>query len=132
MTHTSKPAVQALISAANRAWREKRLRDLARMLHPDVVFLGPQLQMLAEGRDACLRSYSDFIAEAKVHRFEEKPAVVHVTGATAVATYEWSIAYSLGGARYEETGREALVCTLSNSGWQIVWRAQFPQETKKT
>lgn len=107
------------------------MRELGEFLHPDVTFVGPQLEVLAEGRDACLRSYDEFLAQAEVHDFEEQPAALRVVGSTAVATYEWSIAYSIAGERYDERGREVLVCVHDNAGWRIAWRAQFPAESTR-
>lgn len=121
-------AIQTLIRASNRAWREGNTEDLRQLLHPDVAFVGPRLQVLAEGRDACIRSYEDFVSRAEIHAFDEQPAEVRITGSTAVATYEWTIAYTMGGQRHDERGHEMLVCVRTDAGWQIVWRAQFRAE----
>ena len=126
MTETLTGVIQALITSSNRAWLEGRTRDLSDLLHPDVVFLNAQLEVLAEGREACLQSYQEFVSRAKLHRFDEEPATVQVVGGTAVASYHWSIAYSLADQRYEERGRDMLVCVRSGLTWQIIWRAQFP------
>ena len=123
--NSSSDPVRSLIRASNQAWREGRLDALADLLHPEVAFAGPQLQVLAEGREACVRSYEEFVARAEIHAFVEHPADVRITGSTAVATYEWSIAYSISGRRHDERGREILVCTRDDGDWRIAWRAQF-------
>jgi uncharacterized protein (TIGR02246 family) len=125
VTETQTAAIQALITSSNRAWLEGDTEDLRELLHPDVVFLNAQLEVLAEGREACLQSYEHFVSQAKLHRFDEEPATVQIVGGTAVASYHWSIAYSLADRRYEERGRDMLVCVRSGSKWQIIWRAQF-------
>jgi hypothetical protein len=69
LPHTSPAGV---LAALNRAWVTGRLEDLGLLLHPRSVIVGHDLVRLAEGRDACVASYRDFLATVTVHTFAER------------------------------------------------------------
>lgn len=118
--------IQRFIESFDRCWVEGRTGDLREFLHPDVVFTGPNFQRLAAGADACIKSYEDFLAYAKVHTFESRDFAIHITGTTAVVTYAWTIDYEPPDGRRRETGRDLLVLTRESGSWLITWRCQQP------
>ena len=115
------------IEAYDRCWLEGRPQDLRQFLHPDVVFTGPQFQRLAVGIDACVKSYEDFIAQAKVHAFKTSDYVIDVAEQAAVITYCWMVDYEIAQKRYSEIGRELLVLVRRADRWLVAWRTQHSE-----
>ena len=114
------------VQAFDRCWVEGRPEDIRQFLHAQVVFAGPHFQRLASGVDACVRSYHDFLAQAKVHDFLPYEYVVDLAGDSAVMTYRWTIDYEFGGARQKESGMDLLVWLHRAGRWLITWRMQRP------
>ena len=114
----------------NRAWSKGKLEKLEEYFHKDVVMVAPEFNARAEGREACIESYEEFIGRATVAAFRESDIVIDIWGATGVSTYSWDIEYELGGQVYKETGRELLVFVRTRGRWQLVWRALMPDETQ--
>lgn len=115
-----------LIRESNRAWMEGALHELADLFDEGAVLVAPGLKGRVEGRDAIVRSYESYIHHARTDAFEELEHGIDVFGDLAVATYRFSVRYTLSGedkAR-DETGQEVLVLRRSAGRWKIVWRTQ--------
>ena len=108
-----------ILCAINRSWVTGRLEDLEPLLHPRAVIVGADLTPLAEGRDACVGSYRDFLDAATVRSFQEHDVRVERYGDTSIVSYR---DYDIEGRRHEQEGREVLVLVASEQGWQAVWR----------
>jgi hypothetical protein len=121
---SSSPA--EVVTAINRAWVSGRLGDLEPLLHPRAIIVGADLSRLAEGRDACIASYRDFLSAATVHEFQERDVRVEEYEGAAVVSYGYRIRYESGGERHQEEGREVLLLVRSVDGWQGAWRQVLP------
>ncbi len=123
-------AVRAVLERINSAWLkyepDKIADAMACYFHEQVVFVGPGLVPVVQGRQAGVQSYVDFRRQATVHSCEIDEPVIHVVADTAVVTGKWRIAYSLGENRYEETGQDAYVLSRTSDQWQVIWRAMLP------
>jgi ketosteroid isomerase-like protein len=124
--------IRQFIQTLNRAWLEGQFEKIGELLHPDVVFVHPNFAGRSVGREACAKSYADFMSQAKVHEFRQTDAQIDVFGATAIATYRFDIRYEMSGQTLTEPGEEVLVLNRANGPWQAVWRAivLLPQATK--
>lgn len=114
------------LRAINRSWSAGRLEDLERLLHPRCAIVGADLTRFAVGRDACVRSYRDFLDAATVHSFNEHDVRVEQYDSTSIASYRYQIDYELAGQRHQEDGREVVVFIANEQGWQAVWRQILP------
>lgn len=125
-----KTEIIATIGRINRAWRTGRVEELMDAFHEDVVVVQPGFGTWVTGREACVGSYAEFAAAARVHAYDETEHAVDVWGDTAVATYRFRIEYEIDGKTYLETGHDLLVFVRASDGWQVVWRtlAPTPQE----
>ncbi len=110
------------VQALNACWLEGRPQDLKPFFHEHVVMAMPGLVERAQGREAIVGSYAEFLNQATVHAFEPTHARVDVIGDVAVVTYQWKTDYELAGVRYEETGSEILVLQRTDGRWQVSWR----------
>jgi ketosteroid isomerase-like protein len=117
-----------LIQTLNRSWLKGKFEKIPELLHPDVVFVHPQFAGWTAGREACAKSYSDFMSQAKVHEFRDSDAQIDVFGATAIATYRFDIRHEMSGKTIAHAGRDVLVLNQSDGRWQVVWRAMLPQQ----
>ncbi len=114
--------IRAVLAALTRAWRTGRTQDISALLHPAVVFVQPGFSGRAEGREACVATYDEFLAAALVLRFEEAEVAVDVFHDTAVATVRWEMAWEMAGQRSEESGRDLYVLLRVADHWLIAWR----------
>jgi ketosteroid isomerase-like protein len=122
-----------LIKILNQAWLEGKFEKIPELLHPHVVFVHPNFAGQTAGRQACAKSYADFMSQAKVLRFRDSDAQIDVFGATAIATYRFEIRYEMAGKTFDETGRDVLVLNNARDQWQVVWRClvSFPEVIKR-
>jgi uncharacterized protein (TIGR02246 family) len=118
-------AVRQVLNAINRAWLEGRAREMARLLHSDIVMALPGFAGQVRGRDAVVEGFAEFCANARVEAWEEEDADVHVAGGTAVASFAYAMRYALGEARYRVTGRDLWVFAREEGGWAAVWRTML-------
>jgi hypothetical protein len=118
--------VQKAAEAYDHCWLEGRPEDLRQFLHANVVFAGPQFERLASGVDACVRTYHDFLTQAKIHGFTPSDYIIDLAGDSAVMTYRWTIDYEIGGARHQDSGQDLLVWLHRAGRWLITWRSQRP------
>ena len=118
-----------LIRRSNRAWVSGAVHEVASLFDEKAVVVAPGLQGRAEGKDAIVRSYEEYVHHARTHSFEELEHQVDVFGDTAVAAYRFSISYTLDNedAQHDETGQEMLVLRRGVGGWKVIWRTQTPE-----
>jgi ketosteroid isomerase-like protein len=114
------------IARINRAWRTGRVEEMVEAFHDDVVVVQPGFGTRVSGREACVGSYAEFAAAARVHAYDESEHAVDVWGDTAVATYRFRIEYEIEGKTYLETGQDLLVFIRTSDGWRVVWRTLAP------
>lgn len=123
--------IRDLLRTINDSWLTKKpdeiSRTLANCFHKDMVIKGCDLKTLATGREACVRSYVDFIKQAKVSAFSQDEPDIQIFGDTAIATYGWNITYTLDGKEYTEPGHDLFVFNRTNGKWLAVWRAMLTE-----
>jgi len=115
-----------LVSGSNQAWLNGNADFLRDFFHENVIFKGPKFQTLGSGREACVKSYEDFIRAAKIVSFKESDVRVDVIEDTAIVSFAWDIAYEMNGQKFRETGHDLFVLSQANGRWQAVWRAMLP------
>jgi len=120
---TDRDQVQLLVKEINEAWVQGRPGELNQYFHKDMVIVGPDLQPLATGAEACARSYQDFLSHAAVHEYRESPPVVVVWATTAMAAYSWDIAYTSAGKSLRDSGHDLFVFNRDGTTWKAVFRA---------
>jgi hypothetical protein len=118
-------AVLDALQRINRTWLEGRPRDMAPLLHPDVVMVFPGFAGRAEGRDALIGGFVDFCDNAELHEYEESGHQIDVTGDTGVANYAFEMVYERSGVRSRSTGRDLWVFARQGGQWLAVWRAML-------
>ncbi len=118
-------AIRALIKSINQAWLQDRVEELQQFFHPDVVMVKPGLSDRVEGRDACIKTYEDFIAHATIREYRESEATVDLFGDTAVAIYQFHMLYEMTGETFRESGRDLFVFARTGNTWLAVWRTMF-------
>lgn len=116
-----------LIRRSNQAWASGAVHQVADLFDDAAVLVAPGLQGRLEGREAIVKSYEDYVHHARTHAFEELEHAIDIFGDTAVATYRFSVRYTLNGEEGErdDTGQEILVLRRGAGGWKAIWRTQF-------
>jgi hypothetical protein len=118
--------IRNLLNRINEAWLEGHTESLNECFHDEVVVKGPDFQEMARGRDACVKSYADFIRMAVVKEFRASEPSIDLLGKVAVVTAPWAISYRMNHRDYLESGRDLLVLIREDCGWRVVWRAVLP------
>lgn len=124
--------IRALVRKINEAWLAGRSDVLNQSFADDVVVRGPGFEVLGRGREACVKSYEDFIRQATVSEFKTLDPAIDLWGSTAVATSSWEIAYQMNGRDYHEFGHDLFVFAREDGRWWVVWRAVLPAQQPKS
>jgi uncharacterized protein (TIGR02246 family) len=122
---TTTAEIDQLLRDLNECWAHRNTPgETARFLHEDVVFTGGAAggEVRLEGRDACVKTYTDFVTNSMVTSFEQKPAQVDIAGDTAVAVYAWDIEYVWAGLTSSDSGRDLFVLQRVDGHWLVTWR----------
>jgi hypothetical protein len=130
MASTDEESVRELVARINDAWLKGRPEDIPSALdgcfHEQMTIKGPDFQTIGSGKEACIRSYSDFLQQASVRECTLSEPDVEVVGDTAIASYSWKMTYELSGQEYRESGHDLFVFTRDQGRWLAVWRALLP------
>ncbi len=119
-------AIRGLLRRINNAWLTRHTEELEDCLHLEMVIAAPGLQVRGEGREACIRSYDDFMGAAVVDEFRESEPAIDVCGDTAVATFGWEMAWTMHGRTDREKGHDLFVFSRQDGRWWAVWRTILP------
>ena len=126
--------INNLVRTINDSWLANTTDEIPKILancfHEDMRITGCNLETLASGREASIRSYIDFIKQAKISAFSQDEPEIQVVGDTAIATYGWNITYTLDGQEYRESGHDVFVFSRTNGKWLAVWRAMLTEPEK--
>jgi hypothetical protein len=114
--------IRILIERINRAWQTGHTDQLRDLFHHEMVIVGPCFQPLCRGREACVESYREFVANATVHEYCASDLKIETWGSTAVGTYAWSMTYEKVGERSRETGTDQFVFGQEEERWLALWR----------
>jgi len=123
-------AVRGVIEAINAAWSGGDADAIPARLRPlfgaSMTIVGPGMRAMANGREASIESYADFVRVADISLFQAEPATVQIEDGTAIATYRWRLCYGIEGTDYDETGHDVFVLRRDGERWIAVWRAMLP------
>jgi hypothetical protein len=114
--------VRARLDAINQAWRERRFDALGELFHENIVMKGPGLKELARGREACVQSYVQFMAQTNVVEYAESNHAINIWEDVAAVTYDWTMTYEQKGETKTESGQDMFVFRLDRSKWLAVFR----------
>jgi hypothetical protein len=120
--------ISEIIRQINQSWKEGHTERLKNYFHERMIIVSPDLKILGEGRDVCIKSYSDFLTQAKVKKYNESKPDVLVWGNTAVALYKYNVNWEMSGKSYEESGKDLFIFTFEGGKWLAVWRKLIPDE----
>jgi hypothetical protein len=119
--------VRALMTRINDAWLKNPRSEMRATLEDcfaeGMVMRGPAFQELGRGREVSVKSYEDFLDQAKVVSCKLDEPNIDMMGDTAVATLAWQMTYELSGQTYTESGHDLFVFVRSANRWQAAWRA---------
>ena len=111
------------VRETNRAWTAGANHELANLFEPEAVLVKPG-EARVQGRDAIVRSYEEFVHQARTQSFEELEHSVDVFGDFAMVAYRFSIRYSMADEQHDETGNEVLALRRRDGVWRVLWRTQ--------
>jgi ketosteroid isomerase-like protein len=122
--------IRELVKKINRAWLTGKVTELNSYFHDDMVIKSPAFQELCRGREACVKSYEEFLTQARVLDYKDEPPSVDLFGRSAMAVCPWEMAYELSGKQYREKGRDMLMLTRETGRWMVAWRLMLVDPEK--
>jgi uncharacterized protein (TIGR02246 family) len=118
--HPEQQAVWNTVRALNDAWTKGNPDELVNYFHQDMVAITATDQNRRVGRDACLAGWKDFAHAATIHHWKEIDPLVQLYGDSAVVTYDFDIAFDMGGNALALKGRDMFVLVKENGRWVAV------------
>ena len=128
--------IRLLLNKINDAWLAGPPDGIPGVLNEcfsaDMVIRGPGFQAMGRGKEACVKSYVDFVRQARVRSCTlSEPEIDHF-GDTAIAAYSWEMTYELDGHEYHDSGHDLFVLSRVEGRWLAVWRAMLPAQAGGT
>jgi ketosteroid isomerase-like protein len=117
--------IRRALDALDAAWRERRFTDLAACFDDQVVMRGPGLVELVRGRDALVKSYADFMTRSDLTEYVESNHAVDRWGDTAVARFDWSMAWIQNGKTDRASGQDLFVFQKRGTRWVAIERVML-------
>src|SRR5262245_35712299 len=109
MNQDDKAVLWEMVRQSNREWSRGNPRGVAPLFDEQVVMVAPGLIAFAEGKEAMLQGYEDYVKSATTEAFDEEAHRVDLFGDVAVVTYRFRVRYLLEGRTHDELGQEVLV-----------------------
>jgi ketosteroid isomerase-like protein len=131
-TRTSE--IETMIREMNRCWTEGWHEDKFRQhIHPDAVAIVPTTPGRLEGQDAYVAGWRGFAEAAVIHEWKETDYKVQIYagGKCAVATYFFSITFTIGTEKQTMQGRDMFFLVKEGRKW-LVTADQFSPEPLQT
>lgn len=113
----------------NRLWTEDgKPEELTNYFHADMVAIAPTNRDRLFGQEACVAGWKHFCDIAQIHNWKEiDPSIqVYGDGRFAVVSYDFEMAFTIGGQRIEMNGRDLFALVKDNNKWWVV-SDQFSQ-----
>jgi hypothetical protein len=106
------------------SWRNRRYDELRDCFHDSVVMAAPGFSGRADGRDAVVESYREFMDRSTLDSYSEAPPTIEAFENTAIVHYRWEMVWTSGGKQDRASGHDLFVFVReSGSGrWKAVWR----------
>jgi len=118
--------LESTVGRINQAWRQADARTLARYFHKEIVIVAPDFTLLGEGRNACVQSYMDFLAHARVLSFTQGPLQTRMWEHVAMVSYTYKMHWLSKGKERRDAGRYMFMFTFEDDKWLAVWRMILP------
>ncbi len=117
--HTIKTTIREMNRCWTESWDEARFREY---IHPEAVAIVPTTPGVLDGRDAYVAGWRGFAEAATIHAWSESDhrIRIHAGGSSAVATYRYSISFTMGGQPVTMTGRDMLFLVRESGQWLVV------------
>ena len=108
------------------SWNEPAFRQF---IHPDAVAIVPTTPGRIEGKEAYVAGWRGFAEAATIHEWQETDHRVRIYagGKCAVATYLFTITFTMGGVRQTMRGRDMFFLVHEGGRW-LVAADQFSPE----
>jgi hypothetical protein len=114
--------LRLVLADVERAWREGHTERLRECFHPRMQIVGPDQRVYADGIDACVESYREFAANARVLDYVATTPVVRIWEDAAVCTYSWTMRWERDGAVQADRGSDQFVFVRRDGRWLAAHR----------
>jgi hypothetical protein len=115
--------IEATLREMNRCWTETWDEEgFRKFIHPLAVAIAPGTPGRLEGQDAYVAGWKGFVDVATIHSWKETDYLIRVYagGRCSVATYCFTIEFTMGGVRQTMKGRDMFFLVRENGAWRIV------------
>ena len=104
------------------SWICDDLNNLDNVFHEKIIFSDSSFNILAKGRNACIRSYEIFKSNARIDKFKQFNPSINEFGNTAIVKYSFEIEYISKNKTSNQIGEEVFIFSLNNNKWDVIWR----------
>lgn len=108
------------VRAMNDAWTKGNPDDLVNFFHPQMVAITATDRLRRLGQAECLAGWKGFAQAAAIHHWTETEPLIQVYGESAVVSYYFDMAFTMGGQRMEMGGRDLFFFVREQGRWWAV------------
>lgn len=108
------------VRAMNDAWTKGNPDDLVNFFHPHMVAVTATDRLRRLGQAECLAGWKGFAQAATIHYWTETEPLIQVYGDSAVVSYYFDMAFTMGGQRIEMGGRDLFFFVREQGRWWAV------------
>lgn len=118
--------IMDIVQTINQKGLAGDLDQVRRHLHPNVMFVNTAGAVRVKGRQECMDAFQNFVRHVHASAFRLYNEKVEFEGETAVASYEFDMAYQLAGKDFRKKGREIVVLNRDGENWRVIYRTLSP------
>lgn len=122
--------IEETLRAMNRCWTDTWDEAAFRQyIHPDAVAIVPSTPGRIEGKDAYVAGWRGFAQAATIHAWTETDFRVRVYagGKAAVASYLFTIRFTMGGQQHAMQGRDLFFLVKEGGKWLVAADQYSPE-----
>jgi len=108
------------VRAMNDAWTQGNPDDLVNFFHPHMVAITATDRLRRLGQAECVAGWKGFAQAATIHHWTETEPLIQVYGESAVVSYYFDMAFTMGGQRIEMGGRDLFFFVREQGRWWAV------------
>lgn len=122
-------ALWKMVERINNAWINNQPELLMEIFHENMSISGPDFLPVSIGREACIKSYKDFISQASYRDFTYNNPRIDIFDKTAIVSYYYELIITMDDFDDVYKGKDVFIFIRADDRWLAIWRIAISEVT---